>query len=475
MQGAEGHQRIIAAQHRVDPVGDLSAQLLRGQVIHRADERAPRQLVAQGKTHQIRLLHEFLFVDRRRLCRTDLAGCRKTLRRRDRQARARDPHPQTLQHPHSLLKARCKRCVGLWKPRARIVDHCDMHASHRLSYRARKRSCAARATRATRATHSTHTTQTTHTRYTRHTSRSTDTRHTIHGDTDQRIHDDGAVFHRPCEGARDIERPAVGENSPRRQAPRRWDQANRASRRGRQAHRARRVRTQREHGGSGRDRCSRARRRTAGEAFSIPGISRRGEGQVKILAAIAGAEFPGCQFADQDRPGRLELCDQGRVPVRHMIQPEARARGRGHAGHIIVVLDGEGYAMQRPLPLACGDLRFGQCGCRARLRRRHVNIGMNPLIDFADACQKRFEQRNGRQRSRSDSRRCLGQRQGPERRCPIPCSVLGHDHQPFNVLNHPSTSALDTTSPYFALMSNNDASCGPSWRSPTHSRGTTTR
>ena len=33
-------------------------------------------------------------------------------------------------------------------------------------------------------------------------------------------------------------------------------------------------------------------------------------------------------------------------------------------------------------------------------------------------------------------------------------------------------SALLMTSPYFALMSKRLASCGPSWRSPTHSRMT---
>ena len=53
--------------------------------------------------------------------------------------------------------------------------------------------------------------------------------------------------------------------------------------------------------------------------------------------------------------------------------------------------------MQRSLPLACRNLRLGECGCRARLCGSNVNIGMNPVIDFADACQKRFEQCNGRQ------------------------------------------------------------------------------
>ena len=105
---------------------------------------------------------------------------------------------------------------------------------------------------------------------------------------------------------------------------------------------------------TGGGRRSRSRRRPARSLLGVPGVAGR-----LAVPDIAPGERPEGELGDEHRARLVELGDDGRVLVDHLVFEGLGAPGRGIAAHRQEVLGAPRDAVQRPPPDALGKLAVG--------------------------------------------------------------------------------------------------------------------
>jgi hypothetical protein len=119
------------------------------------------------------------------------------------------------------------------------------------------------------------------------------------------------------------------------------------------------------------------------------------------------------ELADKDHAGGFEPRGRFRVRRRHVIEQEARMRGRAQAGGVVDVLQAIGNAVQRTAPPAAGDLALGAPGSGAGTLGGNLDKGVELRLERRSARQSRFGQRDRRQLAGGDL--AAGLRKGRQR------------------------------------------------------------
>lgn len=126
-----------------------------------------------------------------------------------------------------------------------------------------------------------------------------------------------------------------------------------------------------------------------------------------------------------DREADYYRLHHGGIPRRMEAPMNRHARGGGHVGGVKQILDGNGYAFQRPT-LSPGQSFLGQPRLPSRLRRIEPRKGAQAAVHSLDPRQRAFHQLACGNRPRSEHRRdlrqiaivdrylrCRGQRRAP--------------------------------------------------------------